>query len=70
MSQNKQIKEALLKGGKITALDALNNYGCMRLAARIADLRDSGMNIKTTIIVIGNKRFAQYSLIQLKENDL
>jgi hypothetical protein len=67
MSQNKQIKEALLKGGKITALDAVLDYGCMRLAARIADLRDSGMNIKTTIIEKGNKRFAQYSLIQSEQ---
>ena len=45
MSQNKQIADYLNKGKKLTPIDALTKFGCFRLAARIADLRASGMNI-------------------------
>jgi hypothetical protein len=39
-SQNALIKGWLLNGYSITQLEALNQFGCFRLAARIADLRD------------------------------
>ena len=44
-SQNKQIKEYLNHGNKITSLDALEMFGCMRLASRINDLKKQGMGI-------------------------
>ena len=50
MSQNKQIADYLNKGKKLTPIDALNKFGCFRLAARIADLRNEGMNIVTNTI--------------------
>jgi hypothetical protein len=63
MSQTTQIANYLNKGKKLTPIDALNKFGCFRLAARIADLRNDGMNIKTTIIKLKNKKqVAQYSL--------
>jgi hypothetical protein len=63
MSQNQQIANYLQKGRKLTAIDALNKFGCFRLAARIADLRNDGMNIKTTIVKLKNKKqIAQYSI--------
>lgn len=31
--------------GSITAMDAVREFGCMRLAARISDLRNSGVPI-------------------------
>jgi len=63
MSQNKQIADYLNKGKKLTPIDALNKFGCFRLAARIADLRNEGMNIKTnTIKLDNNKLIAQYSI--------
>jgi len=63
MSQNKQIADYLNKGKKLTTLDALTKFGCFRLAARISDLRNNGMNIKTTTIKLdNNKQVAQYSL--------
>jgi hypothetical protein len=63
MSQNKQIADYLNKGKKLTTLDALNKFGCFRLAARISDLRNDGMNIKTTTIKLeNNKQVAQYSI--------
>jgi hypothetical protein len=63
MSQNKQIADYLKKGKKLTTLDALNKFGCFRLASRINDLRNDGMNIATKIIKLENKKqIAQYSL--------
>ena len=63
MSQNKQIADYLNKGKKLTPIDALNKFGCLRLAARIADLRNEGMNIVTRTIKLENKKqIAQYSV--------
>ena len=63
MSQNKQIADYLNKGKKLTPIDALNKFGCFRLAARIADLRNEGMNIVTNTIKLQNKKqIAQYSI--------
>ena len=63
MSQNKQIADYLNTGKKLTTLDALTKFGCFRLAARISDLRNDGMNITTKIITLDNKKqVAQYSL--------
>ena len=63
MSQNKQIADYLNKGKKLTTLDALNKFGCFRLASRINDLRNNGMNITTKIIKLDNKKqVAQYSI--------
>ena len=62
MSQNKQILSYLVKGKKLTPLDALNKFDCFRLSARILDLRQQGHNIITENISKGGKTFAQYSL--------
>ncbi len=51
-----------LKRKPITPLEALHSYGCLRLAARVADLRESGHIIETTMVKHNGKRFAQYSL--------
>lgn len=64
MSQTTQIQRHLEKGKSLTAIQALNKYGCFRLAARIADLRNDGMNIKTTIVKLkNNKQIASYSMV-------
>ena len=47
MSQIEQIKSYLDGGGSLTQKDAYETFGSWRLAARIKDLRDSGMNIIT-----------------------
>lgn len=63
MSQTTQIQRHLEKGKSLTAIQALNKFGCFRLAARIADLRNDGMNIKTTIVKLkNNKHIATYSI--------
>jgi len=65
MSQEDQILSHL-KRRSITQLQALNNYGCMRLAARIERLRGRGHKIKTKFIRTHNNRsYARYSLEKL-----
>ena len=62
-SQCSRIKEYLEAGNKLTALEALKLFGCMRLPSRIHDLNKRGMNIKKEMIVVSTgKRVAQYSL--------
>ena len=62
MTQANQILSALKRGEKLTPLQALRKYGCMRLAARINDLRDAGYKIDTTLIRTHGARVARYSL--------
>lgn len=63
-SQKRYVKEALLKGSKITPLTALNSWGIMRLAAIIHVLRNKeGYNIDTKMVTRTNgSEFAQYSI--------
>jgi hypothetical protein len=61
-SQNALIKGWLLNGKSITPLDALNMFGCFRLSARIANLRDEGLPIVTDMVTINEKRVARYYL--------
>ena len=67
-SQNKLILEYLEIGNKITALEALNNFGCFRLSSRIFDLRQKGHNIITHKKKVDGKTFAEYSLEKEKAN--
>lgn len=62
-SQNAQIKNYLLQGNKLTSLEALNLFGCMRLASRIHDLRNDGLDIHTEKIhTPSGKVVTQYSI--------
>jgi hypothetical protein len=56
------ILKALNNGVKLTPLLALELYGCLRLGARIYDLKRMGHQIKTEIVTTeSGKRVAQYS---------
>lgn len=55
--QTKLIENHLKNGKSITTIEALNLFGCFRLAARIADLRKSGMNIVTSYTERDGKRW-------------
>ena len=59
-TQTESIREHLIQNRTITPMEALNLFGCFRLAARISDLRESGMEIKTNMIHKGRKKFAEY----------
>ena len=52
-----------LKEKPITPLEALNLYGCLRLSARINDIKNQGYKITSEIVKSNNKHFAQYSLV-------
>ena len=61
-SQNAKILAYLQEGNKLTALNALKLFGCMRLGSRIFDLRERGHNItKEMITLVNGKRVAEYS---------
>jgi hypothetical protein len=60
-SQNALIKGWLLNGYSLTQMEALNQFGCFRLAARISDLRDEGLHIIRDMVTLENgKRVARY----------
>jgi len=63
-SQTSQIRQALWDGRELTAIDALESFGCFRLAARIEELRQLGMNIETQWEndLASGKRYARYKL--------
>jgi len=60
ISQEDYILKDLLRGTCITPMDALEDYGCFRLGARIYDLRNKGYDIKTKKIKRNKKTFAGY----------
>ena len=69
MSQNKEIKEYLNHGNRLTSLDALNLFGCMRLASRINDLKKEGMLIGSkTITALNGKRYSEYYALNPEGN--
>ena len=62
-TQCNRILVHLKKGLTITSLEALQMFGCMRLASRISDLRKRGENIVVEKVKLANgKSVAQYHL--------
>lgn len=68
MSQLDAILKHLKKYGSITPYEALQEYGCFRLGARIWDLRDLGYEIDTEIESSRNRdgHVVTYARYQLK----
>ena len=64
MRQRDQIRAALLAGLELTPIDALEKFGCFRLAARVADLRAEGLDIETVTETRNGKKFARYRVVQ------
>lgn len=63
MTQTAAILAWLRSGNSITALDALNLFGCFRLAARIADLKAEGHVIESELVTTpSRRRIARYRL--------
>ena len=62
MSQESQILQHM-KSKPITPMDALIQYGCFRLAARIHDLRSKGYRIETDRVDNGESSYAIYRLV-------
>jgi hypothetical protein len=67
MKQTERVLRHLQDYGSITPMDAIRDYGIMRLAARICDLREQGYSIKTKKVRDRNRygepsSYASYSL--------
>jgi hypothetical protein len=65
MTQETQILNHLKTGGKLTPIDALNNFGCFRLAAVVHSLKKKGHDIHSAKISnpSNGKTYAQYSMV-------
>jgi hypothetical protein len=55
MTQRARILQYLMKYGSITPIDAMREFGCMRLATRIFELKQSGWGITTRIETAKNQ---------------
>jgi hypothetical protein len=62
-TQKEQIKKHLLSRKSITPIQALNKFGCLRLAAVIYKLKEEGLKIITEIEYNKKKQFAKYRLV-------
>ncbi len=66
MTQTDAIVAALRSGRRLTPIEALNDFGCFRLAARISDakalLREGEEIVSETVRVSGGKSVASYHL--------
>jgi hypothetical protein len=67
VTQASLIIEYLEEFGSITPLEAIRDIGCYRLSARISDIKDMGIPIKTETVNVKNRRgkysrIARYSL--------
>lgn len=66
-TQKAKILRYMKEHGSITPVDALREFGCMRLAPRISDLKDDGYRIETVTESASNRygdkvRYARYYL--------
>jgi hypothetical protein len=62
-TQCNQVHRHLAAGRTLTTWQAINLFRCTRLAARIAELKERGVKIKTRMLTLRTGvRIAQYSL--------
>lgn len=62
ITQSALILADLKRGRTITQLEALRRYRCLRLAPRIAELREAGHRIETLWDTDGKKRWGKYRM--------
>ena len=67
-TQNEMALEYMETFGSITPIEAFYGLNCMRLGARVSDLRRMGYAIKT-IRAKGDKPYAIYSLVGGETDD-
>lgn len=69
VSQCNKILAYIRKHGSITPLDALREFGCMRLASRMSDLKRRGYTVKSVMESSKNKNgesvsYARYTICE------
>ena len=75
MTQTEKILRHMERFGSITPIEALQEYGCMRLASRISDIKRSGIPVHREIVKAKNRFgepvvFASYSLPDAGKGDI
>jgi len=73
LTQKDRIIRHLNDKGSITALEAHQEYGIMRLTSRICELRNEGYNIRSEFVSAKNRynepvSFSKYSLVEYAEH--
>lgn len=63
MTQNQAILKHLKAGKSITALEALSKFGCLRLSARILEIKQMGYNIERKWVGRNQKSWCEYRLV-------
>ena len=63
MTQNADVLNHLRKNKSLSPLEALRLYGCLRLGARLWELRCKGHLINMTLAK-GRKHYAVYTLLK------
>lgn len=66
ITQCEMIEDYINEYGSISALEALRDLGCYRLASRICQMKKSGLNIKSEMVSVatrngGRTHIARYS---------
>lgn len=59
--QCKAIFEHLLRGGSISTMEAMRDFGCCRLSERIREIESTGIEIDRERIKQNGKHFVRYS---------
>lgn len=72
MNQTAMIQEYMERFGSISPVEAYSDLGCMRLGARIADLKKSGLHIDRKMETRKNRygkkvSYARYYIIREEE---
>ena len=67
INQKTQVLNHLQNNEGISPLYALSRYGIMRLASRIGELRQDGLDIETEHVRHNGKKFAYYRLNEKEE---
>lgn len=68
MTQNEKILAYIQEHGSITPMEALNYCGCMRLSARIHDLRSMGHDIIMELVTVKSKNGVKTKVARYRLN--
>lgn len=70
LNQKQKVMRHLNNYGSITPLDAFRDYGIMRLAAVIFNLKEDGKNIESEMISSSNRFGEKVSFSEYKFNKI
>lgn len=59
--QCQTIFDHLLRGGTISTMEAMRDFGCCRLSERCREIEATGIKLTRTRVKIGKKWFVRYS---------